>query len=108
MKKKEKQRIISIIIPTFNEQSNISKILNQLLNLDVIYDKEIIVVDDNSVDGTANLVREYCRDDRRVRLISRYGRFGLSSAIKEGCLCATGDIIAVMDADGQHLSIIHI
>jgi len=102
LKKKEKQRIISIVIPTFNEQSNISKIINQLLNLDVIYEKEIIVVDDNSGDGTANLVREYCRDDRRVRLISRYGRFGLSSAIKEGCLCATGDIIAVMDADGQH------
>jgi len=102
LKKKEKQKIISIVIPTFNEQSNISKIINQLLKLDVVYEKEIIVVDDNSSDGTANLVREYGRDDRRVRLISRLGRFGLSSAIKEGCLCATGDIIAVMDADGQH------
>ena len=102
MKKKEKKRIISIVIPTFNEQNNVSKIINQLLSLDIFYEIEIIVVDDNSYDGTANLVREYGRLDKRVRLISRLGRSGLSSAIKEGCLCASGDIIAVMDADGQH------
>ena len=40
--------------------------------------------------------------DRRIRLISRLGRSGLSSAIKEGCLCASGDLIVIMDADGQH------
>jgi len=102
LKKKENKRIISIVIPTFNEKSNIYKIINQLLKLDVVYEVEIIVVDDNSCDGTAKLVREYAKADRRVRLISRLGRSGLSSAIKEGCLCATGDIIAVMDADGQH------
>ena len=63
---------------------------------------EIIVVDDNSIDGTADLVREFARRDSRVRLIIRMGRSGLSSAIKEGCLCASGEVIAVMDADGQH------
>jgi dolichol-phosphate mannosyltransferase len=102
LKKKEKKRIISIVIPTFNEQNNVSNIINQLLSLDIVYEIEIIVVDDNSYDGTAKLVREYGRLDKRVRLISRLGRSGLSSAIKEGCLCASGDIIAVMDADGQH------
>ena len=102
LKKKKKKRIISIVIPTFNEQNNVSKIINKLLNLEVDYEIEIIVVDDNSYDGTAKLVREYGRLDKRVRLINRFGRSGLSSAIKEGCLCASGDIIAVMDADGQH------
>ena len=81
MKKKEKKRIISIVIPTFNEQNNVSKIINQLLSLDIVYEIEIIVVDDNSYDGTAKLVREYGRLDKRVRLISRLGRSGLSSAI---------------------------
>ena len=57
MKKKEKKRIISIVIPTFNEQSNILKIINKLLNLDVLYEIEIIVVDDDSSDGTAKIVR---------------------------------------------------
>ena len=102
MKNQVQKRIFSIVIPTFNEQKNISQIINDLLKLDIFYDLEVIVVDDNSVDGTSSLVREYARVDRRVRLICRFGRSGLSSAIKEGCLCASGEIIAVMDADGQH------
>ena len=102
MKSQAKNKIISIVIPTFNEQNNISGIIDQLLKLDITYAIEIIVVDDNSIDGTAALVREFSRIDRRVRLIIRMGRSGLSSAIKEGCLCASGEVIAVMDADGQH------
>ena len=102
MKRKIQKKIISIIVPTFNEQKNISKIINQLLKLDIPYEIEIIIVDDNSLDGTPSLVREYSCIDRRVRLISRMGRSGLSSAIKEGCLCSSGEVLAVMDADGQH------
>mgnify|MGYP001166224958 FL=1 len=102
MKSQAKNKIISIVIPTFNEQNNISGIIDQLLKLDINYEIEIIVVDDNSIDGTAAFVREFSRIDRRVRLIIRMGRSGLSSAIKEGCLCASGEVIAVMDADGQH------
>ena len=96
------KKIISIVIPTFNEKENISRTINQLLKLDLNYEIEIIIVDDNSIDGTSSLVREFMRIDRRIRLISRIGRSGLSSAIKEGCLCASGEVIAVMDADGQH------
>ena len=102
MNSRLKNRILSIVIPTFNEYKNISKLINNLLNLDVSFELELIIVDDNSFDNTASLVREYARKDRRVRLISRVGRFGLSSAIKEGCLCASGEVITVMDADGQH------
>ena len=102
MKSRAKNKIISIVIPTFNEQNNISRIIDQLLKIDINYVMEIIVVDDNSIDGTADLVRELARRDSRVRLIIRMGRSGLSSAIKEGCLCASGEVIAVMDADGQH------
>ena len=96
------RNIISIIIPTFNEIENITRLINQLLKLEILHELEIIIVDDNSCDGTSSLVRKYAQNDRRIRLISRLGRSGLSSAIKEGCLCASGDVIAVMDADGQH------
>ena len=100
--KNSKNQIISIIIPTFNEQANIKKLLDQLLALDFFYELEIIFVDDNSRDGTANIIRQYSKNDRRIRLINRIGRSGLSSAIKEGCLCASGDFLSVIDADGQH------
>jgi len=95
-------KIISVIIPTYNEYKNLPKLLDQLLNLETIFEKEIIIVDDNSSDGTQNLARSYSQNDRRIRLICRLGRSGLSSAIKEGCLCASGDLIVIMDADGQH------
>ena len=94
--------MISIVIPTFNEIRNISEIINQLLILDFSSDLEIIIVDDNSSDGTADKVRQLVHNDKRIRLINRVGRSGLSSAIKEGCLCASGELVVVMDADGQH------
>jgi len=94
--------MLSIVIPTFNELKNISKIISQLSILDFSTDIEIIIVDDNSSDGTADKVRELVHNDKRIRLINRVGRSGLSSAIKEGCLCASGKLVVVMDADGQH------
>ena len=99
---KQNKKILSVVIPTFNEINNIERILNELLDLSIPYEKEIIVVDDNSLDGTSELVRNIAQRERRVRLINRFGRCGLSSAIKEGSLCASGDLIVIMDADGQH------
>jgi dolichol-phosphate mannosyltransferase len=63
---------------------------------------EVIFVDDFSSDGTAEAVRALATIDRRVRLIERHNRRGLSSAVVEGALSASADIIAVMDGDLQH------
>ena len=93
---------LSVILPTFNERKNILPLLNELLSLSESYEIELIVVDDSSTDGTSSSVRELAQADRRIRLINRLGRAGLSSAIKEGCLCATGEVLAIMDTDGQH------
>ena len=93
---------LSVILPTFNERNNILPLLNELLKLSDSYEIELIVVDDSSTDGTSSTVRELAKQDRRIRLINRLGRAGLSSAIKEGCLCATGEVLAIMDTDGQH------
>ena len=101
MKSHDKQNV-SVVLPTFNERKNISPLINELLRLSKLFEIELIVVDDNSSDGTASIVRQIAQSDRRIRLIKRVGRAGLSSAIKEGCLCATGSIIAIMDTDGQH------
>ena len=95
-------KYVSVILPTYNEEKNILSIIKEIIDRNKIYDIEIIIVDDNSIDNTESLIRDFSRKDSRVRLISRIDRFGLSSAIKEGCLNAKGDIIAVMDSDGQH------
>lgn len=93
---------LSIVLPTYNERENIHPVSLELLALGDQYDLEIIFVDDDSQDGTAERVRELARTAPQVRLIRRIGRAGLSSAIKEGILDATGDLVAVMDCDGQH------
>lgn len=93
---------LSIVLPTYNERDNVSPIASELLALSDAYDLEIIFVDDDSQDGTAERVRDLARTAPQIRLIRRIGRAGLSSAIKEGILDATGDWVAVMDCDGQH------
>ena len=93
---------ITFILPTHNEEKNIISLIKEILFFENKYEIEIIVVDDNSHDRTQILVRELSKSVRKVRLINRVGRFGLSSAICEGCLNANGEIIAVMDSDGQH------
>ena len=59
--------MISIVIPTFNEIRNISEIIKQLLVLQFSSDIEILIVDDNSSDGTADKVRELVHNDKRIR-----------------------------------------
>lgn len=93
---------LAVVVPTLNERENIAPLLDGLGRaLDGI-SHEIIFVDDGSTDGTPEQVVEIGRTDRTIRLIRRYGRRGLSSAVTEGALSTTAPIIAVIDADGQH------
>lgn len=92
----------SIILPTHNESGSIVNLILRLQDLPAFVSSEIIVVDDDSIDGTPELVKQICQDNQKVRLIRRIGRHGLASAIKEGLLDATGDYAVVMDSDGQH------
>ena len=93
---------VSIILPTFNEREGIENIIEKLIYLESKYNLEILVVDDESPDGTEGIVRNMAKSSTIIRLIPRVGRFGLASAIKEGLLSAKGDIAVVMDSDGQH------
>ena len=95
---------LSIVLPTWNERDNIQPVLTLLQEQlrGQPFSLEILVVDDDSADGTAELVRELAREQPCLRLIRRVGRSGLASAIKEGLLDATGDLALVMDSDGQH------
>lgn len=94
--------LLSIIIPTYNESDNIKKTINNIEKVMGNFSYEIIVVDDNSPDNTAEKVRQLSRKKNNIRCIHRIGRRGLSSACLEGFLSSSSSYIAVMDADGQH------
>jgi len=93
---------ISVIVPTFNERQNVAEIVRRLEVCLAGSAWEVIFVDDDSTDGTADLVREMGRRNRRVRCVQRIGRRGLSSACVEGMMASSAPYLAVMDADCQH------
>ena len=93
---------LAVIIPTYNEVENVEPLLDRLKLALAGIAWEAIFVDDDSPDGTADAVRAMTHRDRRVRLIHRIGRRGLSSACVEGALSSGAPYLAVIDGDLQH------
>jgi dolichol-phosphate mannosyltransferase len=93
---------LTLVIPTFNEKGNLRELIRRVeASLDGMA-WEMIVVDDNSPDGTSTLAKEIAQQDSRVRCLRRVNRRGLSGACIEGMLASSAPIVAVMDADLQH------
>ena len=103
-----RSKSLSVIVPTYNESKNIVGILDSLCKylLPIGIDTEIIVVDDNSPDGTGKIVEEYAKNSKEdlqsVQIIHRKTERGLSSAILTGINYAKGDAVVVMDSDFSH------
>jgi dolichol-phosphate mannosyltransferase len=94
--------MLSLVLPTYNESENLPGMLQAASAVLKDIPHEIIVVDDDSPDGTWQVAHKLSRQFDRVRVIRRVGRRGLSSAVIEGFLSAKGDVLVVADADGQH------
>lgn len=93
---------LSIVVPVFNEKDNVDALVRELaLTLSGV-EWEVIFVDDDSPDGTSQVVRDLASTDGRVRCIQRIGRRGLSTASIEGMMGSTAPYVAVMDGDLQH------
>ena len=93
---------LSVIVPTFNESGNVAVLVQRLGVALAGIAWEVIFVDDNSPDGTADVVRGLSQRDPRVRCIRRIGRRGLSGACIEGMLASSAPCAAVIDGDLQH------
>src|ERR1700736_1831494 len=93
---------LSVIVPTFNERDNVTTLFRRLEATLKGVAWEVIFVDDNSPDGTWDVVRNLAAQDSRVRCLRRIGRRGLSGACIEGILASSAPCAAVMDADLQH------
>lgn len=97
------QGAVSVVIPCHNEEMNIGSLVTRLRELYGDYLHEIIPVDDNSSDGTADVLRGLAADDPRVKPIFRSPPAGVGLALRDGFGAATGEYVLSMDADFQHL-----
>lgn len=94
---------LSVVVPTYNERDNIGVLIRRIDQTlkDARIPYEVVIVDDNSPDGTADHA-EGLSKTYPVRVVRRPNKMGLSSAVLDGFRVSRGNVIAVMDADLQH------
>jgi dolichol-phosphate mannosyltransferase len=93
---------LAVIIPVFNERENVLPMVQALKRTLAGIDFEMIFVDDDSPDGSADLIRSLARTEPNVRVVQRVNRRGLASAVVEGMLSSAAPYLAVLDGDMQH------
>lgn len=94
--------VLSLVLPTFNEAENLERMVPLLEEILREIPHEIIVVDDHSPDRTWEIAERLGKQYPSVRVVRRIDRRGLSSAVVEGFHRAEGEVLGVMDCDGQH------
>jgi dolichol-phosphate mannosyltransferase len=96
--------MVSVVLPTYNEREGIGELIAEILVVArrAALDLEVLVVDDASPDGTAEHARATFKGDPAVRVHVRRDERGLASAIYRGIRESRGDVVVVMDSDGNH------
>lgn len=97
------QPVLSIIVPTYNERGRLGELVEALFAASraASLDLELVIVDDNSPDGTGDLADELAKT-HRIRVVHRSGKLGLGTAVVAGFGVASGETLGVMDADFSH------
>jgi glycosyltransferase involved in cell wall biosynthesis len=90
--------LLSIIVPVFNEAATVGRVIDRLLAIDLPLEREIIVVDDGSTDGTSEALAQYA-DRPHTRLLRSDRNGGKGHAVRAGLAVARGTIVAIQDAD---------
>jgi len=93
---------LSIVVPTYREAANIPVLFERIKAALEGAPWEMIVVDDNSPDGTFDVAFALAARDRRIRCLRRVNRWGLAGAVVEGWMSSSADFVAVIDGDLQH------
>jgi len=98
------EKTLAVILTTFNESGNITKLHTELTDAlcEIRFEYEIVVVDDGSTDGTVEQVRQWSKQDPRIRLLMRAGERGLAGAVLYGWSQSRANLLGVIDADLQH------
>lgn len=92
-------KILSVVMPVYNEKDTILKIIDKVLRLDFV--KELIIVDDYSTDGTRDLLKN-AKFDSRVRLLFHDSNMGKGAALRTGFKNVTGEVAVIQDADLEY------
>ena len=92
---------LSIIIPCFNEEKTLEKIVTKVLNFKTLV-KEIIIVDDYSIDNSRAIIKKISKENEEVKFFFKDKNEGKGSAIRKGFEISTGDILLIQDADLEY------
>jgi glycosyltransferase involved in cell wall biosynthesis len=93
-------QLLSVIVPVYNERNTVGEILRRMRLVDLPIDREIVVVDDGSVDGTDKVVAAL--EDSTVRVVTHRVNRGKGAAVRTGIGAARGDLILIQDADLEY------
>jgi glycosyltransferase involved in cell wall biosynthesis len=91
---------LSIVMPVYNEKDTVEKIIARVMNVDVGLEKELVIVDDFSQDGTRDILAKL--NDARIKVFFHPENLGKGSALQTGFSKAAGDIVLVQDADLEY------
>lgn len=94
-----KEKILSVVMPVYNEKGTVLKIVDKVLKLDMV--RELVIVDDGSTDGTREVLNE-AKFDGRVKVVLHDKNMGKGAALRTGFRQTTGDIVVVQDADLEY------
>jgi len=98
-----KYKKISIIIPVYNEEKYIAKIIKKVLEANVFkLKKEIIIINDGSTDQTKKFIKKTIKNKKNILLINKTKNYGKGAALKTGFLKSTGDIVLIQDSDLEY------
>lgn len=98
-----KTKKLSIVIPCYNEKATIEKILAEVKEVDLgLTQKEILIVDDGSKDGTRDILERLSKTNKDIKLLSQKVNQGKGAALKRGILESTGDVVIIQDADLEY------
>jgi glycosyltransferase involved in cell wall biosynthesis len=93
-------RKLSVIVPVYNERNTVAEIVRQMRAVELPLDREIVIVDDGSTDGTRDILKQLA--DSTVRVVLHPANQGKGAAIRTGLAQVTGDLVLIQDADLEY------